>query len=161
MLLGYARSQGWRHINALSRMSKTFDVPKKLVIMQTFVLRHFNFCPAVWHFGKSWYFEDWKGAISCSKICFNDFNTTDILRHCANVPLLYTCRRKNVLLEVHVYKAYHSYDPHYLSEMCKKQRDEYNTRTVKPLYSTNAILQRIGYILLSNMHMEERECGVS
>ncbi len=30
--------------------------------------------------------------------------------------------------------------------------------TVKPLYSTNAILQRMGYIVL-NMH--ERECGIS
>ncbi len=32
-----------------------------------------------------------------------------------------------------VYKAYHSYDPQYLSGMFKKQRDEYNTRNDKAL----------------------------
>ena len=36
-----------RHINAMSRMSKTFNVPINLVIVQTFVLSHFNFCPTV------------------------------------------------------------------------------------------------------------------
>ncbi len=34
-----------------------------------------------------------------------------------------------LLLEV--YKAYHSYDPQYLSEMFKKQSDEYHTRNSK------------------------------
>ncbi len=32
-----------RHINALSRLAKVFDLPPKLVLMQTSVLTHFNF----------------------------------------------------------------------------------------------------------------------
>ncbi len=55
------------------------------------------------------------------KYVFNDFNSSyDILRRRANVPLLYTRRRKTVLLEV--YKAYRSDDPQYLSEVFKKQK---------------------------------------
>ncbi len=123
-IAGLCKKAG-RHINALSRMSKTFDVPTKLVIMQTFVLSRFNFCLTVRHFCKS---RDTlkieRGAISCSKIFFYDFNCSyDILRRRANVPLLYTRKRKTVLL--HLYKAYHFYDLQYLSEKCKKQSDDY------------------------------------
>ncbi len=35
-----------RHINALSRMSKTFHVPTWLITMPTFSLSQFNFCPS-------------------------------------------------------------------------------------------------------------------
>ncbi len=44
---------------------------------------------------------------------------TFLLRHHANIPLLYTRRRKTVLLEG--YKAY-SYDPQYLCEVFKKTK---------------------------------------
>ena len=88
-----------RHINALSRMSKTFDVPTKLIIMQTFVLSHFNFCPTVWHFCKSCdTLKIEKVQYRALKCVFNDFNCSyDILRRQANFPLLYTRRRKSVI----------------------------------------------------------------
>ncbi len=65
-------------------MSNSFDVPIKLVIMQTFVLSHFNFCPTVWHFCK------YCDTLKTEKVqyralkymyVFNDFNYSyDILR---------------------------------------------------------------------------------
>ena len=108
-------------------------MPTKLVIMQTFVLSHFNFCATVWHFCKSCdTLKIAKVQYPALKYVFNDFNCSyDILRRRANVPLLYTRRRKAFLLEV--YKAYHSYDHQYLSEMFERQRDEYNTRNSKAL----------------------------
>ncbi len=95
-----------RHINALFRMSKSFDVPTKLVIMKTFVSSHF--CQMVWHFCKSCdTLEIEKVQYRALKYVFNEFNCSyNILRHRANVPLLYTRRMKTVLLEI--YKAYHS-----------------------------------------------------
>ncbi len=39
-----------RRINALSSLSKTFDLTTKLERMQTFVLSHFNFVETLWHF---------------------------------------------------------------------------------------------------------------
>ena len=64
-----------RHINALSRLSKTFDLPTKLVLMQTIVLGHFNFCPTVRHFCKSCdTLEMEKVQYRGLKYVFNDFN---------------------------------------------------------------------------------------
>ncbi len=58
-----------------------------------------------------------------------------------------------------VYKGYHYYDPQYLSEMLKKQRDDYHTTKINLLYSTNVIVQRNAlHIVLS---MKGRECGIS
>ncbi len=73
----------------------------------------------------------------------NDFSCSyDTLRRRANVPLLNTRRRKTVLLEV--YKAYHSYDPQYLSEMLRNKGMRIILETVRPLYSINAIPQGMG-----------------
>ncbi len=59
---------------------------------------------------------------------------------------------QKVLLEV--YKAYHSYDPQYLSEMFKKQRDEHDTRNGKALVQHKCNSTTYG------LH-KERECGIS
>ncbi len=78
------------------------------------------------------------------KYAFNNFNCSyDVLRRVANVLLLNTRRKKTVLLEV--YKAYLSYEPQYLYEMFEKQGMSIILETIKLLYSTNAILQRMAY----------------
>ncbi len=41
-----------RSVNALARLSKDLDVKSKLVLFQSFVMSHFNYCPCVWHFGR-------------------------------------------------------------------------------------------------------------
>ena len=38
-----------RHINVLARLSKTLDVKEKLLLFESFILSHFNYCPLVWH----------------------------------------------------------------------------------------------------------------
>ncbi len=64
-----------RHINALSSLSKTFDMPTKLVPMKTFALSHFNFWPTVWYFCKSWdTLKIEKVQYRDLKHVFNDFN---------------------------------------------------------------------------------------
>ncbi len=41
-----------RSVNALARLSKDLDVKSNLVLFQSFVMGHFNYCPCVWHFGR-------------------------------------------------------------------------------------------------------------
>ncbi len=124
--------------------------------MQTFVLSHFNFCPTVWHFCKSC------DTLKIEKVqyravkCFDDFKCSyDILRRRAYVTLLYTRRRKTVLLEV--YKANHSYDPQYLSEMFKKQKDHTRNSKAHVQHKCNTTTNGL-YIVLS---MKERWRGIS
>ena len=50
---GLCKKAGDIHVHALSRLSKTFDVPTKLLIIQTFVLSQFNFYPTLCKFCKS------------------------------------------------------------------------------------------------------------
>ena len=38
-----------RHINVLARLSKTLEVQEKLLLFESFILSHFNYCPLVWH----------------------------------------------------------------------------------------------------------------
>ncbi len=93
-----------KQTSALTRLCETFDVPTKLVIMQTFVLRYFGFCPTVWHFCKSC------DTLKIEKVqyralkyvyVFNDFNCSyDILTRRADVPLLYTRRRKTSIGDI-------------------------------------------------------------
>ncbi len=47
-IVGICKKSGG-YINNLSRSSKTFDLPTKLVLMQNFALSYFNLCPTVWH----------------------------------------------------------------------------------------------------------------
>ncbi len=98
----------------------------------------------MWHFCKSC--DTLKIEKKSAIYFFNDFKYPyDILRHCANVPLFYSRRRKKAVL-LEVYKAFRSYDLQYLIEMLKKQRDMTITQEiVKLLYRTNAILQHMGY----------------
>ena len=125
--------------------------------MQTFVLSHFNFFPTLWHFCKSCdTLKIEKAQYRALKYVFSVFNSSyDILTRGANVPSWYTRRRKTVLLGV--YKAYHFCEPQYLSELFKKQRDEYHTRNRKALVQ-HKCNSTTGYIVLS---MKERECGIS
>jgi hypothetical protein len=39
-----------RKLNVLGRLSKTLDTESKLVIFQSFILTHFEYCPVIWHF---------------------------------------------------------------------------------------------------------------
>ena len=49
-------------------------------------------------------------------------------------------------MEVHVYKAYYSYNPHCLSEMFKKQKDHYHKR------KSNALVQPKGNSTRYGLH---------
>ncbi len=119
---------------------------------------HFNFCATAWYFCKSCdTLKIEQVQYRALKYVFNDFNCSyDILRRRTNAPLLYTRRRKTVLLEV--YKTCHCYDPQYLSETFKEQRDEYNTRNGKALVQHKCNSTKYGLLVLS---MKGRECGIS
>ncbi len=39
-----------KQLNVLARLSVCLDIEAKLIVLQTFILSHFNYCPIVWHF---------------------------------------------------------------------------------------------------------------
>ncbi len=122
-------------------MSKTFAVATELVIMQIFVLRHFNFCPTVWHFCKSCDTSKIeKVQYRALKYVFNDFPHCCIL---VEEKLFYwRCIKPTILKILGIYLK------------CLRNKEMSITlRTVKPLCSTNAILQRMGYIVFEGVRM--------
>ena len=95
-----------KQLNVLSRLSVCLDVEAKLLILQTFILSHFNYCPIVWHFCSR---EDLRKIEKIQKralrYVYNDFTSTySELRCKANKPLLYTQRLKQILIQVYQYK---------------------------------------------------------
>ena len=132
ILLGYTRRLGDTAL-LLSRLSKTFDCEQVHTYAYLCVLGHFNFCPTVWHFCKSYdTLKIGKVQYRALNYAFNDRNCSyDILRRHDNVPLFHIRRWKTDLLVV--YKAYLSYDCQYRSDMFKKQSYDYHTRNSKAL----------------------------
>ncbi len=38
------------HVHVLHRHKGIFDIKEKLIMYNTFILSHFNYCPIIWHF---------------------------------------------------------------------------------------------------------------
>lgn len=128
-----------RKINALSRLSCNLTTEAKLLMMQTFILCHFNYCSVIWHYcSKQDLTKIEKIQFKALKFVYNDFisSYTD-LRKKALRPLMYIERQKNILYEV--YKSVHRISPSYLHDMFTILTTPYNLRKdvilVKPKYN--------------------------
>ena len=103
-----------RQLGALARMSKELPPETKLLIFQTFILCHFNYCSTVWHFCKT---SDMKNIEKIQhralKYVYNDFASSyRVIREKHNITLLFVNRVKELLIEV--YKACYNISPYYL-----------------------------------------------
>ena len=92
-----------RQLRALARMSKELPPETKLLVFQTFILCHFNYCSTVWHFCKT---SDMKNIEKIQhralKYVYNDFvSSYRVLREKHNITLLFVNRVKELLIEVY------------------------------------------------------------
>ena len=117
-----------RKINVLSRLCCSLTTEAKLLLMQSFILSHFNFCSIIWHYCSMRDLRKIeKLQYKALKYVYNDFNSsyTD-LRIMANRPLMYIERQRSILLEV--YKCLNQISPRYLRDMFEIKMMPYNLR---------------------------------
>ena len=87
-----------RKINVLSRLCCSLTTEAKLLLMQAFILSHFNFCSIIWHYCSMRDLRKIeKLQYKALKYVYNDFKssyTCTDLRKRANRPLMYIERHR-------------------------------------------------------------------
>ena len=48
--INFLAAKAGAQLSALSRVRRFLDVDSKLILVKTFILSHFRYCPIVWHF---------------------------------------------------------------------------------------------------------------
>ena len=87
--------KGGRKINVLSRLCCSLTTEAKLLLMQAFILSHFNFCSIIWHYCSMRDIRKIeKLQYKALKYVYNDFKSSYTnLRKRANRPLMYIERK--------------------------------------------------------------------
>ncbi len=102
------------------------------MMLQTFIVCHFNFCPVVWHFCTV---QDFRKIKKIQYIGRQGMSTTIsllvIIQPWGNRPLMYVQRLRQMMIEV--YKVYHNIGSVYMESLFNKADPFYYTRCVKPL----------------------------
>ena len=138
-----------KQLNVLARLSVCLDVEAKILLSQTFILSHFNYCPIVWHFCTR---EDLRKIEKIQKralrYIYNDYTASySDLRRKADTPLLYTQRLKQIMLQV--YKSTNSLGPKYLHDMFEIKTVNYNLRNTCNLKQPKFNTVKYGKLSLS------------
>ena len=104
-------------LSALSRVWIFLDVDSKLILVKTFILSHFRYCPIVWHFcGKlnaNKLENIQKRALKLALDHSNEDYSQLIAK--ANLTTLEITRQKCILIEV--YKSINNLNPVYLNDL--------------------------------------------
>ena len=117
-----------KQISALPRLSRNLDVNCKLMLFQSFILCHFNFCPLVWHFCSN---RDLKKVEKVQhralKFVYNDFTSSySDLRRKANRPLMYVQRLRTIVTEV--FKICNKFGPTYNHDLFVRSDNTHSMR---------------------------------
>lgn len=119
-----------RQINVLQRFKRILKWDVKRLLYKSFVLAHFNYCPAVWHHcGRDNTLKLERLQYRALKFVFNDYSSPyELLLKKANLPSLDLIRLRSTALEV--YKSYHSLNPSYLNDLVQERKPlhEYTLR---------------------------------
>ena len=130
-----------RQIHALSRLSNVLNADTKILILQSFILSHFMYCYAIWHFCS---INDTKTIekmqLKALRHIYKDYTSSyKMLRGKCNRPMLLIERQKAMLLEV--YKCIHELGPRYRHGMFTQKSRAYDYRDPSiltlPKYNTN------------------------
>ena len=110
-------------------MSKELPPETKLLIFQTFILCHFNYCSTVWQFCKTSYIKNIeKIQHRALKYVYNDFASSyRVLREKHYITLLFVNRVKELLIEV--YKACYNISSYYLQVLFSVKESKHNIRS--------------------------------
>ena len=133
-------SRAGRQVSALARLSKTLDKTTKLLVFNSFILSHFNYCPLVWHhcsIGDSRKIE--KIQERGLRFVYNDPNSSySQLLAKSNKNLLYINRLKKIA--EFVYKCINEVGPASVHDLYSVKTISYNlrdsSRTQQPKSST-------------------------
>jgi len=122
-----------KHLNVLGRLSKTLNDEDKLTLFYSFILSHFNYCSAIWHFSSvSDVLKMEKIQKRALQYVFNDFKSSYMyLLAKAERNCLYIERLKAILIEV--YKSIHKLGPSYLHNLFTAKVSNYDFRSVSSL----------------------------
>ena len=113
-------------LNVLKRLSCSLSADVKLNLYKSFIMAHFNYCPAVWHFcGPK---NTWK----CEKIQFRDLkyvyqdhtSTYEELLQRSGMPTLEISRLQCIALEV--FKCLNGLNPKFMCDLFDKNVPMHN-----------------------------------
>ena len=135
---------------AFRRIASNLNLNVKKVILNSFILSQFQYCPLVWFFCK-------KSCINkldkiqerALRIVYNDFNANyDVLLKRANCPDVQTRLRR--LLMVEIYKTLHDLNPVYMKNIFTLKESNYTLGAIltysfnKAVFCNKKILSRYG-----------------
>lgn len=129
-----------RKMNVIARLSAIMDSQSKMLLYNSFVMSHLNFCPIVWHYcNRSDKMKLEKLQYRALKYVDRDFSSSYCeLRKRYDKPLLYINRLRAIVSEV--YKCVYKTNPTYLNDKFVFNDHNYETRgTMKlklPKYRT-------------------------
>ena len=117
-----------RKINVLSTWCHSLTTDAKLLLMQTFILSHFNFCSIIWHYCSMHDLRTIeKLQYKALKYVYNDFTWSYAeLWKIAHRPLIFIERQRCILIEV--YKCLNQISPPSLHDMFKIKELYYGLR---------------------------------
>ena len=107
-------------INALKRLSSFMGMMEKTILMKSFILSKFNYCPLVWHFcSKRDTDKMEKIQKRALRMVLDDYESDyETLLQKAKMQTLHLGRTKTLATEI--YKTLHSLNPSYISEIFKE-----------------------------------------
>ena len=135
-----------RILNAIKRQKKYItDTKTRQMVVNTYVLSQFNYCPLIWHFcgtGETHKME--KVQERAMRFIVNDYTSeyTDILKK-ANAPTLYLKRVQKIAQEV--YKAINNLSPSYTKELINYRHSKYPSRRPLDIYVPRVNQVKFGF----------------
>ena len=122
------------NLNVLKRVAHSLPQKVKLLLYNTYISCHFNFCPLVWHFCSGADTEKLERLqYRALRFVFADYESDyDSLLLRANMPKLELSRQRQICVQV--FKCVHKLAPQYLSNMYTFQdKSLHNTRSALAL----------------------------
>ena len=107
-------------INALKRLSSFMGMTEKTILMKSFILSNFNYCPLVWHFCSERDTDKMeKIQKRALRMVVDDYESDfETLLQNAKMQTLHVGRIKALAIEI--CKTLHSLNPSYISEIFKE-----------------------------------------
>ena len=155
-----------QQINALARLSRTLNTQTKLVIFNSFILCHFNYCPLVWHHCSKQSMEKMEKVQERGlRLVFNDNDSSySELLSKADKNTLYIDRLKKIAL--FVFKCSNNLGPPIAHDMFEIKDIPYNfrdsNRAVQPKVNSTTFglksLKYSGSLLWNKLPTDLKRC---